>query len=213
MRWIVLVVGVVMGGCASSTRLDARDVGRDSAGSIDAAVDASDGGTVNPVDASDTRILADRVYALEGCPRVLLRADLEFPPLSEYVVCTRSADCTQAPHGVCRGEQRFGDLTFSQCRYDGCETDTDCSGGETCMCLGSGSRECVRTDCREDSDCPTGRQCLRTEECDRGVRGAFLCTTDEDECHSSADCVDAGYSSLCYFKDNHRVCEQMSCTE
>ncbi len=126
-----------------------------------------------------------------------------------HLQCREDGDCRDAPHGHC--EWSAGDVFGSYCEY-GCTVDSDCSGGQVCLC-GAAVGACVSARCSTDADCEGGLLCADYIE-NPGCGGtAFACQTPADECSAQSDCQEEGY---CALDDNglgaRRVCTTALCT-
>jgi hypothetical protein len=114
---------------------------------------------------------------------------------SSEACCATSDDCQDAPGGQCVpfslgycGGPAPPD--HSTCRYDTCDSDSDCTGGEHGVCLIDYPRTCSYGPCRTSADCtegPGGR-CVMTRVGQPCPELAVFCTYDDDACASDADC-------------------------
>ncbi len=222
--------------CSTSTRRSDLDAGRDARvndaavdaardAETDAAMDAVVDATIDagvdataPADAAfdgndDQAIRADRMYAFFECPIRLVRGPVTLRRNYHYD-CTRSADCTERPNGVCFADVREGELYDSHCRYLGCVSDSDCAENEDCECgwAWSGFRRCIEVECHDDNDCEPGQQCLSWPECYDDVRGKS-CTTADDLCRTNQDCRDMDAGDICVDTGPRRNCAPGSCPE
>jgi len=114
--------------------------------------------------------------------------------------CSADAECVS--------DYRYGYCDTSEkppvCRA-GCLTDPDCGEGSTvCICDGITPGRCSYG-CDTDAECK-GAWCAPIPS---GVCGpiVFSCTTPEDECINSSDCMDG----QCALVNGHRVCVDAEC--
>ena len=86
--------------------------------------------------------------------------------------------------------------TAIDCSYDGCASDSDCSGG-VCDCRESPAHVtwgtqtvCLGGNCRTDSDCGHGAYCSPSPALGCGPQSwsAYYCHTPGDQCVDDADC-------------------------
>ncbi|HWB73438.1 MAG TPA: hypothetical protein VG755_00755, partial [Nannocystaceae bacterium] len=108
--------------------------------------------------------------------------------------CMTDDDCTDAPHGYCRG----GSFEDPGCRCEyGCATDADCGEGELCLCQGIDSK-CVTANCTHDADC-MGYTCTLGYDarvCDDSLV-YFACEGPADTCKSVTGSCEAGSCEGC----------------
>lgn len=111
--------------------------------------------------------------------------------------CSRDSDCTNGLDGRCNCEQlpALG-ADGNRCSYDGCASDSDCSGG-VCDCRESPAHVtwgtqtvCLGGNCRTDSDCGQSGYCSPTPALGCGPQSwsAYYCHTPGDQCVDDADC-------------------------
>lgn len=189
---LALILGLALATSCTQGSVEPRDAGSDSL--VDAGVDAKRFGLY--VGSCLERRLVDGLGTRTG------------PGLT----CRSNNDCKALANGACLGiEGDGGTIVQSFCRYEGCASNADCDSGEVCECSFGELRQCLRVECRADSDCADGHRCLRTRiGCTDLELGHFLCTTDEDQCLTHADCEARG-AQWCVPGDDHRVCTIHTC--
>lgn len=110
----------------------------------------------------------------------------------KFARCLEDSDCSEQPNGKCTVHST-GMVDYCQCAYL-CENDDDCYGG---ICISPaasayGWPECVSSACTRNSDCPSGECGLGTASDHDATYARLACRSEQDECHSSADCDDGG---------------------
>ncbi|HVZ31042.1 MAG TPA: hypothetical protein VG963_01370 [Polyangiaceae bacterium] len=230
MRFAISTLTLFFIGCSNDMGPSALDAGPVA---IDAGNDVVDAGkfakdTATAVEAPvDVQAGMQEIYASLECPERLLSPDLEVRPTidcsgadagacSEGRSCRRSADCSARPFGRCEGfEYSSPDggthIETAHCGYDGCREDADCARGEACVCGAEGHRVCVAAPCRVDADCAHAGRCVRGDACGWGPFGAFVCTSDTDECLRNEDCYGKGGNSCTVGENGHLVCISIIC--
>lgn len=110
--------------------------------------------------------------------------------------CVTSEDCQDAPGGQCVpfslgycGGPAPPD--YSTCRYDTCDSDADCTGGEHGVCLIDYPRTCNYGPCSTSADCTEGLggRCVMTHAGQPCPELVVFCTYDDDPCDSDGDCA------------------------
>jgi hypothetical protein len=119
--------------------------------------------------------------------------------------CESSEDCQDAPAGHCVpfslgycGGPAPPDT--STCRYDTCDSDSDCSAGEHGVCLLDYPRTCNYGPCNESADCTEGAggRCVMTRAGQPCPELVVYCQYDDDPCDSDDDCPTAnGMRQVC----------------
>ncbi|MDD9969429.1 MAG: hypothetical protein OXR73_24505 [Myxococcales bacterium] len=71
---------------------------------------------------------------------------------------------------------------------DECREDMGCESGRRCACNARGGYSCVRAECFQDGDCGPNQRCRRDVQCQLPF-GSFYCSSDQDECQSSDQCM------------------------
>jgi hypothetical protein len=207
--------GAAPAGDAEAAATDGGMTARDALGSTssdDASEDAADDGPVDapgdedvgqPTDAPTTGVshvpLVHRASAVActqprpaGMPHTIGNAMNPEPG-----TCSGDLDCTSGPDGRCNYEE-FPALAAdgNRCSYDGCASDSDCSGG-VCDCRESPAHiiwgtqtVCLGGNCRTDSDCGQGGYCSPSPALGCGPQSwsAYYCHTPGDQCVDDADC-------------------------
>lgn len=113
--------------------------------------------------------------------------------------CCADQDCTAKPNGACVDTPIFycggvAPLEGAECMYDACASDADCASNEVCLARGAFGEpvsRCAATFCRTDSECSNGTdgQCTAfVDPCSGRFRGS-VCTYNESECRTAADCT------------------------
>ena len=109
--------------------------------------------------------------------------------------CESSEDCQDAPAGHCVpfslgycGGPAPPDT--STCRYDTCDSDSDCTAGEHGVCLLDYPRTCTYGPCNESADCTEGAggRCVMTRAGQPCPELVVYCQYDDDPCDSDDDC-------------------------
>lgn len=119
--------------------------------------------------------------------------------------CSSSDDCQEAPGGQCVpfslgycGGPAPPDT--STCRYDSCDSDSDCTAGEHGVCLVDYPRTCNYGPCSRSADCTEGAggRCVMTRAGQPCPELVVFCTYDDDPCDSDDDCAEAnGMRQVC----------------
>ena len=126
--------------------------------------------------------------------------------------CNSDADCVDGRNGRCTASR------FTQCSYDRCLTDAECTndtGGGVCGCSGSSISDanvCLGGNCRIDADCASGFCSPSFGFCGEydGVV-AMYCHTEDDECLDDADCARQG-AYCAFIPERERwACEDSFC--
>jgi hypothetical protein len=113
--------------------------------------------------------------------------------------CTSDAECTDAPHGFCRGG--VGQIgSYCSCVYP-CHSDAECAPDQACICPDVGEDGpdialCAPATCKTGEDCPSG-------ECGASLHfnGCFHelglhCRAAGDACRSSDECGERSHCAL-----------------
>ena len=122
------------------------------------------------------------------------------------------ATCTSGTNGRCI--QASTGAPLCRCTYDACMHDSDCGGGQLCVCHGSAltfgaGNTCLPGNCRVDADCGA-LACSPTPNPNGcGVVGGYYCHTADDDCTNDSDC--AGSLAACVYDTDgkHWVCQAM----
>jgi hypothetical protein len=119
--------------------------------------------------------------------------------------CESSEDCQDAAGGHCVpfslgycGGPAPPDT--STCRYDTCDSDSDCSAGENGVCLLDYPRTCNYGPCNDSADCTEGAggRCVMTRAGQPCPELVVYCQYDDDACDSDDDCPTAnGMRQVC----------------
>jgi hypothetical protein len=147
------------------------------------------------------------------------RCDSERPagnPISTMAEgdCSNDADCVEGLRGRCQDFRGF-----SQCTYDECVSDDECSTPGPCGCekaFWSDANACLEGDCRLDADCGEAGYCSPSlGSCGNyaGIVG-YWCHTAADACVDDGDCVDPQMGAgFCMFSSevSHWVCSYNHC--
>lgn len=118
--------------------------------------------------------------------------------LAERDECCVDNDCTAQAGGACVRTPIFycGGVQpeeSTECMYDGCSSDADCASNEVCLTRGAFGEpvsRCAPTFCRTDAECTAGTagRCTPFVDPCSGRFRASVCTYEESECRTSADC-------------------------
>ena len=146
------------------------------------------------------------------CPSRLPRAEVQ--SVVADAPCSRDSDCTEKPHGYCRGSNFASSPGAAppgpgnpagppQCVY-GCIQDAECGAGSICLC-GDPVGVCTPSNCTTNADCASGL-CVATPPSGCGVTFTMGCHQVEDECLASADC---GATRMCAPGIEARTCSPM----
>jgi len=114
--------------------------------------------------------------------------------------CTSDANCAALPYGYCRREGNAAPRCDS-----GCVNDSDCGVGMACACNGTNPGQCVTATCATDADCGANSLCAVANYVCGGI--TFKCTTAQDECITSNDCM----GGTCALQDGRRACDNAVC--
>lgn len=120
------------------------------------------------------------------------------------VECVSASDCDEQPGGFCAASALFEicaqglpcvqHVEVLGCRYDECDSDSDCATGEHCECdRDSPRRICRAPECVVNSDCPAGERCIPSgTSCtsEPPVPTGYHCSTPDDTCDpDTCDCT------------------------
>ena len=124
--------------------------------------------------------------------------------------CSKDADCTNGPHGVCSFLTN-GLVQQCVCAY-GCRRDADCPTDHVCACQstnGTFGGQCVPAVlCKTDADCAPGQCRLTKPSCGGPVMQCVMPPTERDSCTNDRDC---GQGYMCVVTPNGRMCSAAGC--
>jgi len=125
--------------------------------------------------------------------------------------CKSDADCKEGSFGRClTGYGQIG--SYCGCSYS-CATDSDCGGGQACVCKGSVSTEsggsvCAQASCRRGADCASGECGVSSYNNGCGIEVEIACRTRKDACRLPSDCEDG---TTCAAGEQAWSCQGMTC--